>query len=82
MDPKGEVTLLIPDLTWPNGIAFSPDEKTLYVAVSDPGEPRIMAYEVQPDGTVANGRTLFDTQTAAPSRSPRHVRRTEGGRAR
>ena len=60
VNPKGEVTLLISDLTWPNGIAFSPDEKTLYVAVSDPGDPRIMAYEVQPDGTVANGRTLFD----------------------
>ena len=62
VDPKGEVTLLIPDLTWPNGIAFSPDEKTLYVAVSDPGDPRIMAYEVQPDGTVANGRTFFDAK--------------------
>jgi gluconolactonase len=41
--PRGEVTLLISDLTWPKGIAFSPDEKTLYVAVSDPGDPRIMA---------------------------------------
>jgi gluconolactonase len=30
VDPKGGVTLLIPDLTWPNGIAFSPDERTLY----------------------------------------------------
>ena len=62
MDQKGEVTLLISDLTWPNGIAFSPDEKTLYVAVSDPGDPRIMAYEVQPDGSVANGRTFFDAK--------------------
>ena len=69
VDPKGEVTLLIPDLTWPNGIAFSPDEKHLYVAVSDPGDPRIMAYEVQPDGTVANGRTFFD---AKPLRGQGH----------
>ena len=61
VDQKGEVTLLISDLTWPNGIAFSPDEKILYVAVSDPGDPRIMAYEVQSDGTVANG---------APSSTP------------
>ena len=50
VDPKGEVTLLISDVTWPNGIAFSPDEKTLYVAVSDPSDPRIMAYEVQLEG--------------------------------
>ena len=62
VDQKGEVTLLISDLTWPNGIAFSPDEKILYVAVSDPGDPRIMAYEVQSDGTVANGRTFFDAK--------------------
>jgi len=31
-----EFSLVIKDLTFPNGIAFSPDEKTLYVAVSDP----------------------------------------------
>jgi gluconolactonase len=62
VDPKGEVTLLISDLTWPNGIAFSPDEKTLYVAVSDPSDPRIMAYDVQSNDSVANGRTFFDTK--------------------
>jgi gluconolactonase len=62
VDSKGEVTLLISDVTWPNGIAFSPDEKTLYVAVSDPSDPRIMAYNVQPDGSVANGRAFFDAK--------------------
>ncbi len=62
VDSKGEVTLLIPDLTWPNGIAFSPDEKTLYVAVSDPSDPRIIAYDVQSNGTVANARTFFDAK--------------------
>jgi gluconolactonase len=62
VDSRGEVTLLIADLTFPNGIAFSHDEKTLYVAVSDPGNPRIMAYDVQANGTVANGRTFFDAR--------------------
>jgi gluconolactonase len=56
----GETQLLIKDLTFPNGIAFSPDEKTLYVAVSDPAHPMIMAYEVKSDGTVANGREFFN----------------------
>jgi gluconolactonase len=56
----GKVTLLIKDLTFPNGIAFSPDEKVLYVNVSDGADTRIMAYDVQPDGTVANGRRFFD----------------------
>jgi gluconolactonase len=62
VDSKGEVTLLIDDLTFPNGIALSPDEKTLYVTVSDPSAPRIMAYDLQANGTVINGRTFFDAK--------------------
>lgn len=59
---NGEVTLLTKTLTFPNGIGFSPDEKILYVAVSDQKAPRIVAFEVQPDGTIANERTFFDAQ--------------------
>ena len=58
----GKVSLIVKDLTFPNGIAFSPDEKTLYVAVSDPKHTNIMAYEVQPDGSVAKGREFFDAE--------------------
>lgn len=54
------LTLLTDTLTRPNGIAFSPDEKTLYVANSDPERARWLAYEVQDDGTIANGRVLHD----------------------
>lgn len=61
--PDGTVTLLTDALSFPNGLAFSPDERTLYVAQSDPNRPVIMAYDVQPDGTIANGRVFFD---AAP----------------
>lgn len=61
----GKVTLLIKDLTFPNGIALSPDEKTLYVAISDGAAPRLMAYDVQPDGGVANGRVFFDAKPLA-----------------
>jgi gluconolactonase len=50
-----EPQLLIRDLTRPNGIAFSPDEKYLYVAVSDPRNLVWMRYDVLPDGSVANG---------------------------
>jgi gluconolactonase len=56
----GEVTLLTDELTFPNGLAFSPDESTLYVAVSDPQRPVIMAYGVKPDGTLAKGQVFFD----------------------
>src|SRR2546427_2662397 len=41
--PNGDLTLLTDKLTFPNGIAFSPDEKTLYVAVSDPARAIWMA---------------------------------------
>jgi gluconolactonase len=60
--PDGKVTLVVKDLTFPNGIAFSPDEKILYVAVSDPKATRVVAYDVKDDGTVANERTFFDAQ--------------------
>ena len=63
LKPGGEVTLLTDKLTRPNGLAFSPDEKTLYVAVSDPQMPVIMAYDVKTDGTIANGRVFFDAKS-------------------
>jgi gluconolactonase len=62
LTPEGKVTLLVKDLTFPNGIAFSPDEKILYVAVSDPKQTQLMAYDVQADGSVANGRVFFNAQ--------------------
>ena len=56
----GKVTLLTDELTYPNGIALSPDEKTLYVNVSDPKAPLIHAYDLAADGTIGNHRVLFD----------------------
>ncbi|MEM9235987.1 MAG: SMP-30/gluconolactonase/LRE family protein [Verrucomicrobiota bacterium] len=58
----GSVTLLVRDLERPNGIALSPDEKTLYVAQSHRPLPVIMAYPVQDDGSVGEGRVFFDTR--------------------
>lgn len=65
LSKKGEVTLLTDKMTRPNGIAFSPDEKLLYVANSDSANPVIMAYPVKPDGTLAAGQVFFDTKEAA-----------------
>jgi gluconolactonase len=56
----GELVLLTREFAFPNGIALSPDEKTLYVAQSDPRAPVIKAMDVRPDGTVTNSRVLFD----------------------
>ena len=58
--PDGVVTLLCDTMTRPNGIAFSPDEKRLYVAQSDPQAPVWKVFEVQADGTLDAGRTFFD----------------------
>jgi gluconolactonase len=62
----GKVTPVIRDLTRPNGIAFSPDEKYLYISNSDEKHKVWMRYEVQPDGSVANGKLIFDA-TAEPA---------------
>jgi gluconolactonase len=60
LKPNGDVTRLVGDLTFPNGIAISPDGRTLYVAVSDPTKPLWMAYDIQSDGTLVRGRVFFD----------------------
>lgn len=56
----GQLQLLIRELTRPNGLAFSPDEKWLYVANSDAARKIWMRYEVRGDGTLAGGKVFFD----------------------
>lgn len=60
LSAAGELSLVTRDLSFPNGIALSPDERTLYVAVSDPRNPVWMAYDVAADGSVSGGRVFFD----------------------
>lgn len=52
--------LLTNKLSYPNGIALSPDEKTLYVSNSDPENAVWMAYGLNKDCTVDSGRIFFD----------------------
>jgi len=66
----GKVTLLTDQLSRPNGIGLSPDEKTLYVANSDPERAMWMAYDVQPLGTTANGRVFFDVTDLVSEENP------------
>jgi gluconolactonase len=62
---NGKLQLLSKDFARPNGIAFSPDEKYLYV--DDTAKKIIMRFEVQPDGGVANGQVITDmTADTAP----------------
>jgi gluconolactonase len=54
----GQLTLLTKDLEAPNGIAFSPDEKVLYV--NDIRAKKVWRYDVKADGTVESGRIFID----------------------
>ena len=66
---RGQLQLLIKDLPRPNGIAFSPDEKYLYVNNSEP-KKLWMRYTVKPDGTLTDAKLFFDatsdTRVGAP----------------
>jgi gluconolactonase len=66
IETDGTVTLLSKECDRPNGIALSPDEKTLYVAQSHGPQPHIFAWDIRADGSLGPRRTLFDaTELAA-----------------
>ena len=62
---KGQLKLVTTDLKGPNGIAFSPDEKYLYVGNWDPEKKIVMRYDVEAEGNLSNGKVFFD-MTKAP----------------
>jgi gluconolactonase len=70
LDTKGKLTLLTKEMTRPNGIAFSPDEKTLYVANSDPDKAVWMSFPVQANGKLGDGKVLFDTTAWVKAKKP------------
>ncbi len=61
---SGKLRLLTTDLRGPNGLAFSPDEKYLYVGNWDEKRKVVMRYEVKPDGSLASGTVFFDMTAA------------------
>ncbi|WP_447985499.1 SMP-30/gluconolactonase/LRE family protein [Nitrospira sp. Nam74] len=65
---NGTVSLLTRDMTRPNGLAFSPDEKTLYISQSDPAAPIWRAFDVCPNGSLGADRILFDASLLAKTR--------------
>jgi gluconolactonase len=56
--PDGTLVLLADDFDRPNGLALSPDEKTLYV--DDSARRHIRAFDVQADGSITNDRIFLD----------------------
>jgi gluconolactonase len=64
LDIDGKLMLLTKEMTRPNGIGLSPDEKTLYIAQSDPERPIWMAFPIGNDGKLRKGKVLHDAKSA------------------
>jgi gluconolactonase len=63
IDPNGSISMVAKDFDKPNGLAFSPDEKTLYIV--DSGKPRnIRAFKVNADGNSLGASKVFATSSA------------------
>ena len=71
LTPTGKIDVLVKDLTRPNGIAFSPDEKKMYISNSDPNNKRFwMVYDVKADGTLANGKEFYNVSKEKAEENP------------
>lgn len=71
LDPDGTLTVVVDDFWKPNGLAFSPDESTLYIVDSgylpDPAGPRhIRSFEVRDDGSLGGGEVLAEITPGIP----------------
>ncbi|TYK67221.1 SMP-30/gluconolactonase/LRE family protein [Colwellia echini] len=63
LTPWGKLSVIDETIKFPNGIGISPDNKTLYVAVSDEQAPVWFAYDIEDDGSVVNKQLLHDAST-------------------
>jgi gluconolactonase len=71
LTPKGELILQTKEMTRPNGIGLSPDEKTLYVANSDPDKAVWMAFPLGADGNISGpGKVIHDATAEVQAKKP------------
>jgi gluconolactonase len=68
--PDGTLTAVESQLRFPNGIAFSPDGRTLYVSNSDPKNAVILAWDVSPAGKLSRRRIFADMNALATKGLP------------
>jgi gluconolactonase len=76
---NGKLQPVIKDLARPNGIAFSPDQKTLYIGNSDDKNRIWMAYDVADNGTVSKGRLFADVTAEKDAGVPDGMKVDEKG---
>lgn len=65
---NGSLVLLVKECVRPNGLAFSPDEKVLYIA--DSNQQHMRAFDVAPDGTLVRGRVFADMRNPGKQGAP------------
>lgn len=65
ISPDKKLTLLVDSLNKPNGIGMSLDNKILYINQSDPNAKALYSFDINEDGSLENGKILFDFQTFA-----------------
>jgi gluconolactonase len=70
LDADGNVTLIEDQLSFPNGVELSPDERTLYVSNSDPNRPIWMAYTLDERGAIVDKRVFNDASDLVKSGAP------------
>jgi gluconolactonase len=70
LSPKGDLTLLTKEMSRPNGIGLSPDEKKLYVANSDPDKAIWMEFPINDDGSLGAGKLIFDATEQVKAKKP------------
>jgi len=67
IDTRGQVQLITDSMSSPNGIAFSPDYRKIYVANADAKNAYWIVADVDEGGRISNGRTFFDATGYAPA---------------
>jgi gluconolactonase len=75
----GRLRLEASDLVGPNGVAFSPDEKFLYVTNWDTAKKVVMRYPVEPDGSLGAGEVFFDMTSASGEEALDGIKVDEAG---
>jgi len=66
IDPSGRMEAMDDTVQGPNGLAFSPDERTLYIVQSRSTPRKIVAFDVGQNGRLSNRRELIDAETGTP----------------
>ncbi len=67
IDPQtGRASMIADDIAGPNGLAFSPDERTLYVVASRETPRKILAFDVSDATRIGNRRTFIDAGSGSP----------------